>query len=99
MNPKGKFRKKAEKILQKFNKGGKICVLNGWGDDPATFIGIKDLLYVRIADYYDSEYNIQITCFDPSIEDDIVNKFKKLNKKEFHCKGIHVWRHGYIKRK
>lgn len=82
---------------------------NGWGDDPAKYIGIikkaskgffrlskkEKLAFVRIASYYDSRYSIQINCFDPYIEEVAVQKLIELNENEFNCKGVHVWRHNY----
>lgn len=119
-NPKGIFEKDAKEIFQELileltpmdnNIKYKLKVYNGWGDDPAKFIGIEqkgpeknffglrkkeDLIFVRVADYYNCPHDIQITCYDSSLENKVISKFKNLNKK-LNCTGIHVWRHGYIK--
>lgn len=121
-DPKGKFESEAKEVLQELilnitpeDKSVKytLKIYDGWGDDPAKYIGIvqkdsnknffgfknkKDIVFVRVADYYNSKFKIQISCFDSSLENKVVSKFEDLNKREFNCNGIHVWRHGYNRR-
>ena len=66
------------------------------GPEKRFLGGLKKtrIISARCSDYKNHNYNIQIDCYDSSLEARAIAGFEDIGQTE-NGQSVHVWRHGY----